>query len=243
MKHWLILLSFLVSVLEAAGQDVAWLVDQAPMVSGLTAQILEKSPSFVANVNVSVSGKINAVPSAASGRLRSDKGHLRWEAKLGDIKSEQLTPSAKAIVKQLNGDRIVVVTRSDEKLNCLVLSGAGAYLSQPFSRLPLSPIRSQPGTELLDGQRCVREKRTARLADGHSIEVTLWRAKDLKNVPIQIQAVDSGETFTVRLTDVRFQGSRPEDLKVPPGLAKYDTMEDLMQSVLIAKMKRRLGLE
>ncbi len=81
------------------------------------------------------------------------------------------------------------------------------------------------------------------LPDGSTNEVLVWRTKELQNLPIQFQISSSGETLRLRLRDVRFQKIAPGRFELPAGLAKYGSVEDLVQSVLLDRVKKRIGLE
>jgi len=73
-------------------------------------------------------------------------------------------------------------------------------------------------------------------------ELVLWRAKDLKNLPLQVQFTDSGEIIQVKFRDIRVRPIDPENFRLPSGLSKYNTIEDLVQSVVLDRVKKRFGL-
>jgi hypothetical protein len=241
MKHSLLFL-LLLCPFVAAAQDVSWLVDEAPIVSAALVKVLEKCPPFSAEVSVNVTGKADPVPTTAAGSIDSQNGNLRWQVKLGDIRSAQLSSNAKAVVRQINGDRFLLLTRPDKHTNYLVLAGAHACLEQPLPSVKLSG-KTASGTDTLDGRACSKERLRLTQPDGATNQLVLWRAKDLKNVPVQVEFSDSGQVIRVRFSNVRFQSQPGNAFDVPPGLSKYGSMEDLVQSVLLDKMKRRMGLD
>jgi hypothetical protein len=244
MKKWLTIVGLLALPLctLTLGQDVSWLVDESPIVSMALVKALEKSPAFSAKADVCVSGKADPSPSAAKGTVEFQGGNLRWLVQLGDIRSAQLSQNARAVVRQINGDRFLLITRSDEKANYLILSGAHAYLEQPLASLRLSPSKAPVLTERIEGQVCSKETFRAVRSDGVTNEVLVWRAKDLKNLPVQIQLHDSGETVQVRFRDITLRSIPPGQFRVPAGLTKYSSLEDLVQSVLLDRVKKRMGL-
>jgi hypothetical protein len=242
MKRWLILAGLFALSLPAVGQDVSWLLDEAPVVSMVLVKALEKCPAFSAKVEIYVSGQADPSPSAATGTIESQGGNLRWEAKLGDIRSAQLSQNARAVVRQINGEQFLVLTRSDQKANYLVLTGAQAYLEQPLPPMRLSSANPQATTERIDSRMCSRERLRVVQLGGTTNEVVVWRAKDLKNLPVQIQFNDSGETVQVRFRDISVRTISTERFRIPAGLAKYSSVEDLVQSVVVDRVKRRMGL-
>jgi hypothetical protein len=224
-------------------QDVTWMIDQAPTISMVLVRALEKCPSFVAKVEVTVSGKTEPAPSAASGTVEYQGGNIRWEVKLADVKSPQLTQNAKAAVKQINGDRFLVLTRPDQRATYLVLSGAGACLQQPLPPLKLTRTKDSAQTETVDNRTCAKERWVTGGAGGAPNSVVTWKAKELKGVPVQTQLADSDQLIQVRFKDIRLARIPEERLRLPEGLSQYDNFEDLVQSVLVDKIKRRIGLQ
>jgi hypothetical protein len=224
------------------GQDIGWLLDQAPVVSVVLAQALQKCPSFSAKVEVNVSGNADPSPSAASGQIASDGGNLRWTIELKDVQSAQLSAHARTVVRQINGEQFVLLTRPDQQSNYLVLPGARSYLEQPLPAVRLSRSKAQVLTERMDGHPCSKERWRVTRADGSTNEVLFWRAKDLKNLLLQLQFSDSGELIQVRFRDIKLRPLGPEYFQLPGGLAKYNSMDDLVQSVVLERVKKRMGL-
>ena len=224
-------------------QDTGWLVEQAPLVSMVVVKALDKCPSFTARVEVSVSGKADSVPSSASGTVECQNGNIRWEARLGDIKSTQLTESARVVVRQINGEQFLLLTRPDQRVNYLVLSGSQACLEQSLPTLKLSADKGPASAETVDGRVCLREKLTAVPSAGSPAQVLVWKSKELKGIPLQLQLTDAGETIQVRFKDIHFRTIPADRFRLPQGLTTYNSVEDLVQSVLISKVRRRMGLE
>jgi hypothetical protein len=228
---------------DGKGQDLAWLVEQAPMISMVLVQVLAQAPSFSAKVQVHVSGNADPDSSDASGTLEFQKEGMRWEAKLADITAAQLTANARSVVRQINGDQFLLLTRADQKANYLILSGAQCYLEGVLPALKLSRSKEPAGEATLQGHPCSKELLTAVRADGATNEVVVWRAKDLKSPPLQVQITDAGEFFRIRFTEAHFRTIPADRFQIPQNLAKYNSVEDLLQSVLLEKMKKRMGLQ
>jgi hypothetical protein len=242
MKTWIVAALFLAGGLGAPAQDVGWLVEQAPTVSMILVKTLEKAPAFSARVEVTVSGPADPVPSGATGTMQAQSGSLRWDVKLADVKSAQLSQNARAIVRQINGDRFVLLTRSDLHANYLVLPGADAYLEQALPELKSSGNKIPAVSEKIEGRACSRQAQRLVQANGSVIEVVVWRAKDLKNLPVQVQMTESGEKIQVTFRDIQIGAIAPDEFRISGGLSKYNSMEDLMQAVVLERMKKRIGL-
>jgi hypothetical protein len=230
-------------ILPVSGQDIGWLLEQTPTVSQILVKAFEKTAPFTARVEVSVAGKADPEVSAASAAAAFRNGSFRWDVKLKDVKSPQLSANAKSVIRQVNGEQFVVLIRPDEKVNYLLLPHAQAYLKQDFPPLKLSTTKGRSPTERLAGRECSKEKLTATPPNGEKSEVLVWRDRELKNFPVQIQITDAGEVIQLRFSDIQFRTGPPAKFAVPAGLTKYGTVEDLVQSVLLARLKKRMGLE
>jgi hypothetical protein len=241
--NWLLIAVLVSQVPQVLGQDLTGLIEQAPTVSMLLAKVLGTAPSFVAKVDLQVLAKADNSRSAASGVLEFEAGNLRWAARLEDVVSAQLTENARAVVKRISGNKLLLLTRSDQQVNYLVLSEARACLAQALPAVKQSSSKVQPGTETLDGHSCTKQALVFAADASSAYEVVVWRAQDLRNIPVKIQITTPGEVYLVRLKDVHFQKVAVERFQVPAGLAQYSSVEDLVQSVLLDKVKRSMGLE
>jgi hypothetical protein len=242
MKSLLILALLIAVPLSALGQDVSWLLDEAPVVSMVLVKVLDQCPSFSAKADIYVSGQADPSPSAATGAVEFQAGNLRWAVNLKDIASAQLSQNARAAVRQINGERFLLITRSDQKANNLVLPGARACVEQPLPAVRLAAVKSKAVTEQAAGRTCSKERLRAVRADGTANEVVVWRATDLKNLPVQIQFTDSGETIQVRFRDLSVRPIPSGQFRLSEGLSRYSSVEDMVQSVLLDRVKKRIGL-
>jgi hypothetical protein len=241
MRNSLILVLLLATASILKAQDIAWMLERAPVVSMVLARLLEKAPSFSARGEIKVFSKAEPIPSAASGVVESKSGDLRWEIKLADITSAQFSDSAKTLLKQVNGDRLLLLTQRRAAMNELVFSRAGACIEQALPAVKLLAPRAQ-ASEVIGGHSCARERVAVRDGDGRSYELVVWRAKDLQKLPVQIQFAEAGETIRIRFEDIRFRPIPAQRFQLPAGLSKHETIEDLMQWVLTEKLKKRMGL-
>lgn len=241
--QWILLAGLLAAPLPALGQDMGWLLEQTPVVSAVLLKTLDKGPAFSARAVVSVSGTADPMPSTATGRVEYVSGNLRWTVRLRDVESPQLSDTARAAVRQINGEQIQLITRSDHKANHWVLPGAKACLKQTLPTLRLSPAPKSPrATDRIDGRVCTRERLRAVRPDGTTHDVVVWRANDPKDLPVQIQFTTSGETIQVNFQDMTVRTASGPPFPVPAGLSTYTSLEDLVQSVVVEKVKKRIGL-
>jgi hypothetical protein len=226
-------------------QDLTSLLEEAPTVAAAVAKALEKAPSFSGRVGVEVASRVErGSVSKATGTVESQSGRIRWLVKLGDIHSPHLTAHARSAVRQINGEQVLLLTRPDKAANYLVLSGCEAYLEQALPGVKLlSTTKGTAAKETLEGRVCTRESFTGKTSEGQSLNLIVWRATDLKNLPVQLQVTVGDSVFRVRFSEVRIRPVPAGVFHLPGGLSRYETVEDLVQSVLVTKMKRRMGLE
>jgi hypothetical protein len=222
------------------GQDMGTLVDDAPVLAKTLTKALEKCPTFSADVNIRVSSTADLDVSSASGPLEYRNGCLRWEVRLTDVQSTQLSSSARTAVRQINGDQFVHLTRSDDANSYLVLSGAHACLQQPLPALRWLP-KGSAVSDTVDGRPCLKSQFNAVLLDGTTNQVRFWKSKE--QLPIALQIVQGSERFQIQFKNVHFHSIAPERFNLPGQLTKYNSVEDLVQSVLVDKVKKRLGLQ
>lgn len=242
MRIPLILALLLTTASGVKAQDIAWMLEQAPVVSMVLAQLLEKAPSFSARGEVKVTSRADPIPSTAQGSVESKGGDLRWEINLADINSGQLSETAKTLLKQVNGDRLLLLTLRRAAVNELIFRRAGAYIEQPLPQGKLSAPRPHQTSEVVAGHSCIRERITVRTGDGRTHDVVVWRAKDLQKLPIQVQFAEGGEVIRVRFENVRFRTIQAQRFERPGSLTKHETIEDMMQWVLAQKIRKRMGL-
>lgn len=242
MRIPLILALLLTTAFGVRAQDIAWMLEQAPVVSMVLARLLEKAPSFSARGEVQILSRAEPAPSTARGTVESKGGDLRWEINLADINSGQLSETAKTLLKQVNGDRLLLLTLRRAAVNELIFRRAGACIEQPLPQLKLSASRASQATEVVAGHSCVRERITVRTAEGRTHDVVVWRAKDLQKLPIQVQFADGGEVIRIRFENVRLRAIQAQRFELPANLTKHETIEDMMQWVLAQKIRKRMGL-
>ncbi len=235
-------LAFLASAQQVNAQDLTWLLEQSPVVAGIMVHEFHGLPPFTAMAEIVANSKAEHNSSSARGTIEYQAGAIRWEAKLTDINSAQLTKNAKAAVRQLNGDQVLVLTSLDRGVNDIVLGGARAYLEDPLPELRMINW-SDAGMEKIFDHSCRKVRFQAVRSDGATNQVICWRATEFKNVPLKIQVTESKEVFTVQLADIVFRSVPKARFEIPAGLSKYNSFEDLVQSVLVEKFRRRIGLE
>jgi hypothetical protein len=87
---------------------------------------------------------------------------------------------------------------------------------------------AHPAAEIIGGHPCQITDVTVTASDGAATFFQVWRATDLKGLPLRIICPTNGMPMTLTLTKVQLE-TLPADLFVPPsGFTKYESTEALM---------------
>ena len=85
--------------------------------------------------------------------------------------------------------------------------------------------------EKVAGHPCQPAEATVAASDGSATVLRLWRATDLKGLPVRITCAANGTPLTLTLSKVRLE-ALPDDLFLPPnGFTKYDSAKALMNEL------------
>jgi hypothetical protein len=97
-----------------------------------------------------------------------------------------------------------------------------------FTNVATSTTLNNAVTENVAGHPCHPVEVTVAANDGTASVFRVWRATDLKGLPVRITGASDGMPLTLTLSKVRLE-SVPNDLFQPPnGFTKYDSAEALI---------------
>lgn len=232
-----------VSGLRATAQDAGTLIEMAPTVAAVLIQSLEKCQPFTAVMEVRFTDGATPTTSTGSGKLAYRAGELRWEVKLADLNSPQLSTNAKAAIRSINGEKFLFLSDPRRHVGNVILPGAQAYLEQALPELKGRAAKGTPTAETIWAGSALKKKILLRAADGTTNTAVVWRLKGSKDLPAQIQFTNFGQTVRIQLKQPELKSLPSADFKIPTGLTKYNSVEDLIQSVVLTRMKKRLGVE
>ena len=95
--------------------------------------------------------------------------------------------------------------------------------SREFTNFTVGGTISGSAPEKVAGHPCQPAEVTVAGSDGSATVCRLWRATDLKGLPVRITCAWNGRPFTLTLSKARLE-SMPEDLFLPPrDFTKYNT--------------------
>ena len=92
----------------------------------------------------------------------------------------------------------------------------------------------------VDGHRCEQQEVTVLSSDGSKAVFDVWRATDLKGVPVQITGIMNGNPFKLSLSKIRLE-IPPADVFVPPeAFTRYESAEALLNELLLRQHNIRV---
>jgi hypothetical protein len=169
---------------------------------------------------------------------------IRLDVDLAQLKSAEINPQMVASFKQVGMDKLVSIVRLDRKSTLVVYPALQAYTEVPMSTEDAADLtkeftvqKTALGAETLDGHPCQKNKVIVTDPKGARQEALVWNARDLQDFPIQMQIMQSDGTILLRYSEVRLTRPEAAQFEAPPGFAKHEGMEKLMQ----AAMTKSLG--
>ena len=141
-------------------------------------------------------------------------------------------------------DRVVSIYRPDKKMMFVAIPAFKAYAKVAMTKEEVENAEKTPkvestplGKATLDGHPCEKSKEVITGADGQKQEAIVWRATDLKEFPIQIEAKTDEGSFTLRYKKVDFAKPDAKEFEPPAGFKAYDDVQSLMMGVMQQMMQ------
>jgi hypothetical protein len=97
--------------------------------------------------------------------------------------------------------------------------------------------------EKVAGHACQQTEATVAASDGRTMVFQVWRATDLKGLPVRITCAPNGTALTLTLSKARLE-LPPADLFLPPdGFTKYSSAEGMVNELAARQenFKRKRG--
>jgi hypothetical protein len=166
----------------------------------------------------------------ANGQLLSQGGRLLFAP--GVLKSSPKGAKTEdcAYIWDVAGNRGVV-------LNDPLQGYAPLSYGRHFTNLATSASPTSASTENVAGHPCQQSEVIVAADDGSASAFRVWRARDLKGLPVRISGASDGLAVTLTLTKVRLE-TLPADLFQPPsGFAKFDSVEVMVNEISSRQQK------
>jgi len=145
------------------------------------------------------------------------------------VAKKQPRPEDSAFVWDVNENRGYV-------LNDPLQAYAPISSSRQFTNVTIGPALNNASSEKVAGHRCQATEVTVTASDGVATVFQVWRAADLKGLPLRIHCPSGGVPLTLTLSKVRLEAV-PNDLFLPPnGFTKYDSPEGMMTEMALRRV-------
>ena len=94
-------------------------------------------------------------------------------------------------------------------------------------------------TEKVAGHMCQRSDVKVEASDGTEISLHIWRARDLRGMPVRVTCNVNGKPVTFGLSKIRLEPP-PNDLFVPPAdFTKYSSAETMMGELMTRQQNQK----
>jgi hypothetical protein len=117
--------------------------------------------------------------------------------------------------------------------------------STRFTNIVVTSGSSNGAGERAGGYPCQVSDVKVAAGDGADTALHVWRAKELKGMPVRVTGTLDGAPFTLSLSKVRLESPPPDVFQPPADFTKYSSAE-LMVNELVARqqnLKRKRGWE
>jgi hypothetical protein len=240
----LALLIFLVGLVPAYSQLGAQ--PHYPQFGNGVDKLFGDNQTFSATMEIQMN---NGIPIAMSGKIAFDRGNSRFETDMSAMHGGNVPPEAVAQMKSMGLDQMVTISQSDNKVVYMIYPNAQAYTeitpaasNSSATNSDASVQTTELGRETVDGHPCVKNKTIITDQQGQKHEFTVWNASDLKNFPIKVQMNEQSKGMTTFYKNISFAKPDASLFTPPTGYTKYDSMQQMMQAVMMKKMGGGMGM-
>jgi len=134
-------------------------------------------------------------------------------------------------MKQMGMDKMVFLKLPDKQAAYIVYPNLQSYCDMPAVNKDSNEgtvDKTELGNDTVETHPCTKSKLTFTDKDGRTSEALVWEATDLKNLPIQYQTVDKGQTTTTTFSDIKMGKPDAALFELPANYKKYDNMQQMM---------------
>ena len=185
------------------------------------------------------SGETMSMP----GKLAFLDGKARFEMDMTQMRGAKIPPEAAEQMKAMGMGNMVIISRPDKKLAYMIYPGMKAYTENetkdPEDAKAADKWKieeTEAGKETVAGHVCVKFKAVVTDDKGDKHESTVWRATDLKNFPIKIEANERDMPVTMLFKDIKLAKPDAAQFDPPKDFKRYDNMQALMQEEIMKRL-------
>jgi hypothetical protein len=225
----------------------------SPGMSDAMAKVFGTNLYYSASLHTDVRMEPQDQTESLSGKMYFSGGDSRTEMDMSQASGTALPPEALAQMKTMGMDKVVTISQNATKTFYMIYPGLSAYakMQEPASTGQTNTVginSTDLGKDAVDGHPCVKKQYD--LTDpssGQHVTIILWKATDMKNIPIQVQQTmpgngGSGTNFvTMHFTDIDLTPPDQSLFIAPAGYTAYSDPQTMMQAEMMKKMGGGIG--
>ncbi|MEI9863186.1 MAG: hypothetical protein WDN00_01225 [Limisphaerales bacterium] len=181
------------------------------------------------------------------GKVAFDDGKARFEINMSSAMGSKLPAGAAEQMKAMGLDQMTTIALPDKKVLYLIYPNLQSYVENPMpdagsgTNENYKVATTELGKATVDGHPCVENKVVVTDDKGKASEFTVWNATDLKNFPVKIVHAEKDTEITMSFKDISMTKPAASSFAPPTGYTRYDSMQGMIQAVMMKKMAGGLG--
>jgi hypothetical protein len=242
MKKALFLLASALFIFGMCPANAQVSMTGGPKFGGAVGKLFGDHQTFSADLEFKAADK-SGKPLVMTGKMSLSSGKSRFEFDMAGMKGAGITPEAVAQMRAMGMDRMITITRPENKTVTMVYPGLKSYLemSMPAAAATIASDDfkvevTEIGKESFEGHPCVRNKVVVTGKDGKKYESLVWNATDMKNFPLKIETSEDGNKIAMLFKNISFNSPDAALFEAPVGYARYTSMQALMQEQMMKRM-------
>jgi hypothetical protein len=206
-------------------------------INGPVVLLLTNLDSYAAHVTLEAPAGTNS-PETVSGTLVSRGGKVMFAPEPAGSAGKAVRASGISFIWDGPGNNGYVL--SDALQGYAPISAV-----RRVTNVVVRPGASGSARETIEGHACAAEEVTIATSDGAVLAARVWRAEDLKGVPLRIVVEGVTNALTLRLSQVRFEAVSQGLFSPPDGFSRYETAESMMNELGLRAVsgRKRPGFE
>jgi hypothetical protein len=196
--------------------------------NGPMALLLTNADGFRARL-VFESGTISPANPPVAGELMVQGGKLFFAPEHRKVAKKQPRPEDSAFVWNVSENRGYI-------LNEPLQAYAPISSNRQFTNVTTTADRNSAPPEKLAGFACQVTEATVTASDGVATVFRVWRAPDLKGLPLRILCPSGGVPLTLSLSKVHFEAFPGDVFQPPEGFTRYESAEAIMTEMALRKV-------
>lgn len=210
---------------------------QSPQISPIIGKLFGKDAAFSATMEVEVTGAPSGRTMTIPAKIAFDHGNARLDLDISQIVGGGFPADALSQMKAMHMDKTAVISRPDKKMTYVLFPVLKSYLENPPSEdeanaSELKLETTDLGKETVAGHACVKQKAVVTDKAGKQHEATLWKAADVKDLPVKIEQTEGGATITLTFKNHNLAKPAASLFAPPADSTKCENMMALMQGAM-----------